>query len=121
MSDSPFKESADNFRSAFRNFFIRHANYLNIAFFACFVPLPLIGFFAFIISLIGFIFHSQGRFKIDESRYLLSIFVLSVINIITTSLIYFVFSLKVIDLVKAFYGNLSSFFYNLFREASPFI
>ena len=121
MSDSPFKESTDNFRSSISNFFTRHDNYLNVAFFACFVPLLLIGFFACIISLIGFIFHSQGRFKIDESSYLLSIFVLSVINIIMTSLIYFVFSLKVIDLAKAFYGNLSSFFYNLFREASPFI
>ena len=121
MNQSPFKETSENFKSSFYNFFVRHDNYLNVAFFACFIPLPLIGIGSLIISIIGFVFQRQNRFQVDESKYLLTILFLSIIHITVTSLIYFVFSLKVIDLIKEFYFGMTNFFYSLFRDVSPFI
>ena len=82
---SPYETLGGHFLFSTKSFITNHDKYLIIGFFMCFLPLPIGGLIAFIISLIAIHFHKKGLFQKDERNLILVLIPLSLVNILLTS------------------------------------
>lgn len=124
MSDnnnSPFSSLFTGFNLNFKKFFSRHDNYLNTAFILSITPLPFTAVIAMIISFIGIYFQSKNKFRVNETRYLLVIIVLSIINLF---FVYFFYSFAAeiyFSFLREGLDNIKKFIESLMLSSNPFI
>lgn len=118
---SPFEDLFIDITHNIRNNFKRHDKYLNFALLLAFVPLPFVGFIALTFSLIGFYLNHKNRFAIDETSRLVTIFILSTVNISLT----LIFALNVYSIAfELFFEVLfavNQFFNGLFTTRNIYI
>tara|TARA_E500000178_G_C16925051_1_gene709033 strand:+ start:337 stop:708 length:372 start_codon:yes stop_codon:yes gene_type:complete len=120
-SRSPFEDLFIDVALNIRNDFKRHDKYLNFALLLAFVPLPFIGFISLIISLVGFYLNIKNKFAIDEKSRLVSIFVLSIVNITLTLMFTFsIYSLFFNSLYEIIF-DIKLFFNDLLNTRNTFI
>ena len=86
---SPYETLGGNFLYSIRSFITNHDKYLIIALFMCFLPLPVGGLIAFVISMIALPFYKKGLFQYNERNLILVLIPLSLVNIILTSFLLF--------------------------------
>jgi len=85
QSQSPYDVLKGNLFFKIRSFFLNHDRYLLLALFLCFIPFPLGGMIAFVISLVAIPLYKKDLFQNDERNFILLLFPLSLINILLTS------------------------------------
>jgi hypothetical protein len=114
-NSSPFDDIFSNFLFNIKNSFRSHDRYLNIGLLLSFVPLPFVGFVALSIALIGIYFNYRGKFQIDESRRLILILIVSILNI-SLSMIFAVNAYSFVNDIFIgigdFFGNIISFIFS---------
>ena len=120
-SRSPFEDLFIDVALNIRNDFKRHDKYLNFALLLAFVPLPFIGFISLIISLVGFYLNIKNKFAIDEKSRLVSIFVLSIVNITLTLMFTFSIYSLFFNLLNEIIFDIKLFFNDLLNTRNTFI
>ena len=120
-SRSPFEDLFIDVALNIRNDFKRHDKYLNFALLLAFVPLPFIGFISLIISLVGFYLNIKNKFAIDEKSRLVSIFVLSIVNITLTLMFTFSIYSLFFNLFYEIIFDIKLFFNDLLNTRNTFI
>lgn len=120
-SQSPFEDLFINVSLNIRNDFKRHDKYLNFALLLSIVPLPFIGFISLIISLVGFYLNNKHKFAIDEKSRLVTIFILSIINITLTLMFTFSIYSLFFNLFYEIIFDIKLFFNDLLNTRNTFI
>ena len=120
-SQSPFEDLFINVSLNIRNDFKRHDKYLNFALLLSIVPLPFIGFISLIISLVGFYLNNKHKFAIDEKSRLVTIFILSIINITLTLMFTFSIYSLFFNLFNEIIFDIKLFFNDLLNTRNTFI
>jgi len=120
-SQSPFEDLFINVSLNIRNDFKRHDRYLNFALLLAIVPLPFIGFISLIISLVGFYLNNKHKFAIDEKSRLVTIFILSIINITLTLMFTFSIYSLFFNLFNEIIFDIKLFFNDLLNTRNTFI
>jgi len=120
-SQSPFEDLFINVSLNIRNDFKRHDRYLNFALLLAIVPLPFIGFISLIISLVGFYLNNKHKFAIDEKSRLVTIFILSIINITLTLMFTFSIYSLFFNLFYEIIFDIKLFFNDLLNTRNTFI
>jgi len=118
---SPFENLIGNFFLSVKSFFISHDKYLIVGLFLCFLPIPIGGLLALIISLLGFFFQSRGLFERDENNLILFILILSIFNMFITY--YFLSSAfeSVTILLENFFNFFRNIFFYLFSKSNNYV
>jgi hypothetical protein len=120
-SRSPFEDLFIDITINVRNNFERHDKYLNFALLLAFVPLPFIGFIALIISLVGFYLNYKNKFAIDEKSRLITICILSIVNISFTLMFAYSAYSFIYDLLYEIIFNIKLLFNDLLNTRNAFI
>ena len=120
-SQSPFEDLFINVSLNIRNDFKRHDKYLNFALLLSIVPLPFIGFISLIISLVGFYLNNKHKFAIDEKSRLVTIFILSIVNITLTLMFTFSIYSLFFNLFYEIIFDIKLFFNDLLNTRNTFI
>tara|TARA_B100000989_G_C19493738_1_gene451004 strand:- start:587 stop:958 length:372 start_codon:yes stop_codon:yes gene_type:complete len=120
-SQSPFEDLFINVSLNIRNDFKRHDRYLNFALLLAIVPLPFIGFISLIISLVGFYLNNKHKFAIDEKSRLVTIFILSIVNITLTLMFTFSIYSLFFNLFNEIIFDIKLFFNDLLNTRNTFI
>jgi len=121
-NNSPFSDFFGNLGSNTRAFFSKHDPYLNFAFILSILPIPFTGIISLIIVIIGVIFLAQNKFKsVDESKYLLAIFFMSILNMIFVYWFYSFAAKTYLSFIFEFYFSFIDFIKNFFTYANPYI
>jgi len=120
-NNSPFSNLFTGLNFNLKRFFSRHDNYLNTAFILSILPLPFTALISMLISFIGIYFQSKNKFQVDETRYILVIILLSIINLF---FVYFFYSFAVeiyFSFLKESIDNIKRFIESLRLSSVPFI
>ena len=120
-NNSPFSEFFGNLGTNSRRFFSKHDPYLNFAFVLSILPIPFAAVIAILIAGVGVFFQLNNKFRMDESRYLITIFSLSVLNIIFVYWLYSVATKTYFEFISDFYLSIFDFLKNLFTATNPYI
>lgn len=121
-NNSPFSEFFGNIGSNTRRFFYKHDPYLNFAFVLSLLPIPFAAVVAILIAGVGVFFQLNNKFKsMDESRYLIAIFSLSILNIIFVYWLYSFATKTYFAFISDFYLSIFDFLKNLFTVTNPYI
>lgn len=120
-SSSPFENLFYDIVADIKNSFKKHDKYLNFALLLALAPFPFIGFIALLISLLGFYLNHKNKFAIDETKRLVTIFLISILNISLT----LIFALNAysffINIIYEIISSINMFFYNIFNTRDIFI
>ena len=109
-NSSPFEDLFKNFFVNIRDSFRYHDKYLNLALLLSIIPFPFVGFISLIIAILGLYLNYLKKFEIDETRRLILIILISILNI-------------TISLTFAYnaYSVVNSFFYEIIGKVGDFI
>jgi hypothetical protein len=119
--NSPFEDLFFDTIDSIKNNFKNHDKYLNFALLLAIAPFPFIGIIALLISLLGFYLNRRNKFAIDETSRLVTIFLISILNISLTLIFAFNVYSFVFNLFYEIMFNIKIFFYNLFFSRDIFI
>lgn len=119
--NSPFEDLFFDTIVSIKDNFKSHDKYLNFALLLAIAPFPFIGIIALLISLLGFYLNRRNKFAIDETSRLVTIFLISILNISLTLIFAFNVYSFVFNLFYEIMFNIKIFFYNIFFSRDIFI